>query len=95
MNMFRLVIALVFLAVGLLVGVLNTQPITLDFLFAEFTTSSGAAIIVSLLAGVLIGGLIVVASLVLPMYAKLRKATRAQAAVPPVSSPPASPGNGI
>ena len=49
----------------------------------------------SLLAGVLIGGLIVVATLVLPMYAKLRKANKAQAAVPPVSSPPASPGNGI
>ena len=29
MNIFRLIIALVFLAIGLLVGVLNTQPITL------------------------------------------------------------------
>jgi len=85
MNVLRLLVALVFLALGLVIGVLNTDPITVDFLFTEFPTSSGAAIIVSLLAGVIIGGLIVLATLVLPLYGKLRKANKS---VPPPVVPP-------
>ncbi len=80
MNMFRLVVALLFLAYGLIIGVLNTQPITLKLLFTEFQTSSGVGIMLSLLLlGVVVGGLIVLATLVWPLYAKLRKATRAVA----------------
>lgn len=81
MNIFRLIIALVFLGIGLLVGVLNTQPITLKLLFTDIQTSSGVAIILSLLAGVIIGGLIALATLVWPLYTKLRKANK-QAAAP-------------
>jgi putative membrane protein len=80
MNTFRLVVALLFLAYGLIIGVLNTQPITLKLVFSEFQTSSGVGIMLSLLLGVLIGGLIVVATVVWPLYAKLRKASRAAAA---------------
>ncbi|KAF1722363.1 LapA family protein [Pseudoxanthomonas wuyuanensis] len=87
MNVFRLLIALVLLAVGLVVGVLNTQPVRVNFLFTEFATSSGAAIIVSLLAGVIIGGAIVFATLVLPLYSRLRKAGKAaQTPMPPAST---------
>ena len=80
MNTFRLVVALLFLAYGLIIGVLNTQPITLKLVFSEFQTSSGVGIMLSLLLGVLIGGLIVVATVVWPLYAKLRKASRAASA---------------
>jgi lipopolysaccharide assembly protein A len=76
MNIFRLIIALIFLGAGLLIGVLNTQPITLKLLAADIQTSSGVAIILSLLAGVIIGGLIVLATLVWPLYTKLRKANK-------------------
>lgn len=80
MNVFRLIIALIFLGIGLLVGVLNTQPITLKLLFTDIQTSSGVAIILSLLAGVIIGGLIILATLVWPLYTKLRKANKQAAA---------------
>lgn len=80
MNIFRLIIALIFLGIGLLVGVLNTQPITLKLLFTDIQTSSGVAIILSLLAGVVIGGLIILATLVWPLYTKLRKANKQAAA---------------
>lgn len=76
MNVFRLIVAFVFLGVGLVIGVLNTQPITLKLLLVDIQTSSGVAIILSLLAGVLIGGLIVLTTLVWPLYAKLRKANK-------------------
>ncbi|HEX7801673.1 MAG TPA: LapA family protein [Pseudoxanthomonas sp.] len=83
MNIFRLIIALIFLGIGLLVGVLNTQPITLKLLFTDIQTSSGVAIILSLLAGVVIGGLIILATLVWPLYTKLRKANKQAAASAP------------
>ncbi len=88
MNIFRLIIALIFLGIGLLVGVLNTQPITLKLLFTDIQTSSGVAIILSLLAGVVIGGLIILATLVWPLYTKLRKANKQAAA----SAPPSNTG---
>ncbi|GGD42627.1 lipopolysaccharide assembly protein LapA domain-containing protein [Pseudoxanthomonas indica] len=97
MNTVRLIIALLFLAIGLIVGVLNTQPIVLKLLFTDIPTSSGVAIILSLLFGVIIGGLIVMATMVLPLYAKLRKASRpapSAPAAPPVV-PPSTPGPGL
>lgn len=97
MNTVRLIIALLFLAVGLIVGVLNTQPIVLKLLFTDIPTSSGVAIILSLLFGVIIGGLIVMATMVLPLYAKLRKAARPASTAPAAPSvvPPTSPGAGL
>lgn len=97
MNTFRLIIALLFLAVGLVIGVLNTQPIVLKLLFTDIPTSSGVAIILSLLFGVIIGGLIVMATMVLPLYAKLRKANKVPATAPaaPPVVPPTSPGTGL
>ncbi|MGX5731676.1 LapA family protein [Pseudoxanthomonas beigongshangi] len=88
MSTIRLVVALVFLAAGLVIGVLNTQPIVLKLLFTEIPTSSGVAIILSLLFGVLIGGLIVMATMVLPLYARLRKASKAQASAPSTTPTP-------
>ncbi|MBB3274475.1 MULTISPECIES: LapA family protein [Pseudoxanthomonas] len=93
MSTIRLVVALVFLAAGLVIGVLNTQPIVLKLLFTEIPTSSGVAIILSLLFGVLIGGLIVMATMVLPLYARLRKANKVQASAASSSIPP-TPGMG-
>jgi hypothetical protein len=86
MNVFRLVVALAFLAAGLVVGIWNTEAITLSLPFTTgVKTSSGAAIILSLLSGVVIGGLIVLATVVWPLYAKLRKANKQSATPTPPS----------
>ena len=79
MNILRLLALLLFLAVGLVVGSLNSQRILLDFGLLEVVTTSGIAIVVALLAGVLLGGGLVVASTVLPLQARLRRACRVQA----------------
>jgi lipopolysaccharide assembly protein A len=80
MAILRLLVLVAFLAVGLVVGSLNPQRIVLDFGLAELVTTSGIAIMVSLLAGVLLGGGIVMVTTVLPLRARLRRATRPAAA---------------
>ena len=76
MSVLRLIVALVFLAYGLIIGVLNTQPIQLNLLFADIQTSSGVGILLSLLLGVIVGVLLVLAAVVWPLYAKLRRANK-------------------
>lgn len=89
MNILRLIVALVFLALGLIVGFQNGSPqITLKLFAFTWITTPGNAIILSLLAGVVIGGLIVLATLVWPLYNKLRKANK------PVVTPTPKPGAG-
>jgi len=92
MKVFRLLILLAVLVGGLVVGSLNSQPIEISLAFWVLKTTSGLAIIASLLLGALVGGGLVMASLVVPMYAKLRRANKAVLAtttepVAPVQTP--------
>ena len=87
MNAFRLLVALIVLALGLVVGFQNSSPpIELKLLVFTWQTTPGYAFILALLAGVLIGALLVLATLVWPLYNKLRKANR-QAGVAAPSRP--------
>ncbi len=80
MKIVRLVILLAVLIGGLVIGSLNSQPIEISLAFWVLKTTSGIAIIASLLLGALVGGGMVMAGLVVPMYAKLRRANKAAAA---------------
>lgn len=73
MRLFRLLIALACLVAGIAVGGLNTQPVELDLGFMQLPTSLGVAVLVALLLGVLIGGLALAASVVLPLRQRLRR----------------------
>ncbi|MBB4125029.1 uncharacterized membrane protein YciS (DUF1049 family) [Xanthomonas translucens] len=90
MKIARLLILLVFLLAGLVIGSLNSQQIVINFGVAGINTTSGIAIIVSLFAGVVIGASLVLATLVIPLYAKLRRANKAAiaAAAPAVAPVP-------
>ena len=94
MNVIRLLLLLAVLIGGLIIGAANSQAITLSLVFWELQTTSGMAIICSLLLGALVGGGFVLASVVIPLYSKLRRAQKAPAPVelgatqvPPASSP--------
>ncbi|WP_313243961.1 hypothetical protein [Stenotrophomonas rhizophila] len=89
MNVVRLLILLAVLVAGLIIGALNSDKMVLSLGFTQITTTTGLAIIVALLTGALIGGGIVLASLVIPLYAKLRKAQKASptVVVAPASTP--------
>ncbi|WP_374011580.1 hypothetical protein [Pseudoxanthomonas koreensis] len=84
MNILRLLVLLAFLVAGLVVGSLNSQRILLNFGVTEVVTTTGIAIVVALLAGVLLGGGLVVATTVIPLHARLRRASRVPAAPAPM-----------
>ena len=88
MTILRLLVLVAFLAAGLVVGSLNPQRIVLDFGVAEIVTTTGVATMASLLAGVLLGGGIVMATTVLPLQARLRRANRPAAVVADSPRPP-------
>ncbi len=79
MRLFRLLIALACLAAGIAVGGLNTQAVRLDLGFVQLPTSLGVAVLVALLLGVVIGGLALTASVVLPLRQRLRSVESARA----------------
>ena len=73
MRPLRLLIAIVFLAVGLVLGVLNANPVTVDLGVVEVKAGLGVILLCTLLAGVLVGALAIVASVVLPLRGALRR----------------------
>jgi putative membrane protein len=96
MRPLRALIAIVFLAVGLVLGVLNAEPATVDLGLVEVRAGLGVILLCTLLAGVLAGGLAIVVSLVLPLRRALRRGDRLEpplpgtAALPSASAPPES-----
>ena len=78
-RLIRLLIALACLAAGIVVGALNPQAAVLDFGFTRVSSSLGVVVLVSLLVGVVAGGLALAASVVLPLHTRLRRAERGDA----------------
>lgn len=81
---------LLFVLLGALFGALNAERITLDFYFVAFAIPKGAALLAALLAGWLLGGLVVWLAQVARLKRQLRDARRelrdARAAAPPTES---------
>lgn len=90
MRLIRLLAAIACLVVGIAVGALNPQPISLDLGFATFRASLGVTVLAALLAGVILGGLILTVSAVLPLRQRLRRAAPNKPAA--VALPPSEPG---
>jgi putative membrane protein len=71
-----LLLVLVFAAFGALFGALNSASIDYDFYFFAPHLPKGAALLLALLLGWLIGGLLVYVSLVAPLRRRVRAQTR-------------------
>ena len=70
----QVLIALVFVAGGVLFGALNPQLVTLDFQLLRLDASLGVALLIALLLGALLGGIAVAVGVVWPLQRRLRKA---------------------
>ena len=88
MKVFRLLVLLAVLILGLIIGAMNMDEMTINLLCTQLKTSVGVAIIAALLIGVIVGAGLVLVSVVIPLYSQLRRANKSAAATPaPVASP--------
>ena len=83
----QVLIALAFVAGGVLFGAFNPQTVIVDFHVAQAPVSLGVALLIALFVGSTLGGIAVTVGIVWPLQRRLRKAERANATVRP---PPAT-----
>lgn len=76
MRMIRLLIALACIALGAVVGALNRQAAVIDLGPAQIGTTLGVALLAALLLGVVLGGLAISASVVLPLRRRIARIER-------------------
>ncbi len=91
MKVFRLLVLLAVLVIGLIIGAVNMTEMSINLVFTQLHTSVGVAMIAALLVGVVVGAGLVLVSVVIPLYAQLRRANKAGLATPvaPVTPPSA------
>ena len=75
-RIFWLVTVVVAIVLAVAISGLNTNPVTLDLYFWKFEVTLGVAVLLSLLAGVLLGLLFATVSYVLPLKARHRRLQR-------------------
>jgi uncharacterized integral membrane protein len=76
MYVVRLLVAFACVALGAIVGALNRQATIIDLGATQISTTLGVAVLVALLLGVLLGGLAITASVVLPLRRRLARTER-------------------
>ena len=67
MRLIRSLIALCFIALGIVFGALNRAPIRVDLWFTAFEGRLGLVLLAALLVGALAGGLVVALGVALPL----------------------------
>jgi lipopolysaccharide assembly protein A len=91
MRPLRAFVAVLFLAVGVVVGALNPGIASVDLGIWRLELALGVVLIGAVLCGVLLGGLAVVVAVVLPLRRALRVAARPAEPAADASAPVASP----
>jgi putative membrane protein len=79
MPLLRALIALAFVMLGIIFGALNRDVMRIDLFFTTLQASIGLTVLLVLLMGCLLGGLVVLATVVWPMRSALVKAENAAA----------------
>ena len=90
MRLIKSLIALMFIALGVVFAALNREVVHLDLWHAEYDVRLGLTLIVVLLVGALLGGMVVTAGVVWPLRRQMRRTGNAESG--PDSSLPA-PGD--
>lgn len=85
MRIVFLLLAVLFLAAGIVFGALNAEPVTVDFYWLQVPVSLGFALLVGALAGAIAAGFVLTISVIWPLRARLRKAQRRNSAAAPTS----------
>ncbi len=72
-RLLRPLLIVLFLALGAAIGALNAAPVQVDLGALRFEAALGLVLLASLLAGMLMGGLALTVSVVLPMRRRWRR----------------------
>lgn len=95
MRVLRALIAIVFLAAGILLGALNPELSIVDLGVVRVEAGLGVILLCTLLIGVLAGGFAISVSIVLPLRSQLRRSQTVeplpQEAAAPVPAPVSAP----
>ena len=73
MRPLRALAAFLFLIAGIVLGALNPTPVMVDLGLTHMRAGLGVILLCTLLVGVLVGGLAMTASVVLPLRRELRR----------------------
>jgi len=73
MRLIKALFALLFIAFGVIFGALNKQTVHVDLWLRSFDVRLGLILLTVLLAGALIGGLVVTAGVVWPLRRRLHR----------------------
>lgn len=76
MRLFLIIVILLFAAAGVVFGALNADLVSYDLVFTRFAMPKGAALLGMLLAGWILGGVMVWLFAVQPLKRKLSRARR-------------------
>lgn len=76
MPLLKTFLALAFIIMGIVFGALNRDVMRIDLFFTTLQASIGLTVLLVLLLGCLLGGLVVLATVVWPMRANLSKAEK-------------------
>lgn len=79
MPLIKTLLALAFVMLGIIFGALNRDVMHIDLFFATLQASIGLTVLLVLLLGCLLGGFVVLATVVWPMRGDLAKAEKAAA----------------
>ena len=78
MRLLKSIVALMFIALGVVFGALNRQVVHVDLWRVEYDVRLGLTLIVVLLGGALLGGLVVTAGVVWPLRRQMRRTGNAE-----------------
>jgi len=81
----QVLIALAFLAAGVLFGAFNPQVVNIDFHWFVIPASLGVALLMAVLVGAVLGGIAVTVGIAWPLRRQLRKARREMDVARPVA----------
>ena len=84
----QVLIALAFMAGGVLFGAFNPQAVNIDFHWFVIPASLGVALLIAVLVGAVLGGIAVTVGIAWPLRRQLRKARREIDSVRPATGMP-------
>lgn len=74
MRVLQVLIAILFIVLGMAFSALNADPVVVDLYVDRFTMSLGVIVLLAMLLGAVLGGLAVLAGVVWPLRRELRRA---------------------